>query len=292
MATAQSGILPEGNSHALFVTLLLQPDRALLAQAREACRAVPRLSAALAAAYPQARLGSVVGIGSAAWERLFTGPRPRHLHPFVARHEGPRHAPATPADVVLHIRSERPDVNFLLAKGVMEAFGKSVVVLEDIAGFRFLDNRDLTGFVDGTANPQDAARAEVTLVADDAPFAGGSYVHLQRYVHHLAAWERLPVADDVELDDAAKPPTAHIARVEIEEQGEELEILRHSMPYGGAREAGLMFVAYGRTPHAFETMLARMIHADAAGHHDHLMGYTRAVTGALFFAPPLDFLAA
>ncbi|MBI3992652.1 MAG: Dyp-type peroxidase [Candidatus Lambdaproteobacteria bacterium] len=301
MAAPQSGILPPGNSHALFVTLLLNAGRSAMAQAGAACRAVPRLTRELAATCPEAQLGSVVGIAAQAWERLFTGPRPRHLHPFVAQHEGERHAPATPVDVLLHIRSERADVNYLLAKAVMSAFGKSVVVAEDIAGFRYLDNRDLTGFVDGTANPQGEERAAVALVADDPPFAGGSYVHLQRYVHNLAAWEQLPVAQqesvigrtkagDVELDDDSKPPTAHIARVEIEEQGEELELLRHSMPYGGAREAGLVFVAYGRSPHAFETMLARMIHADAAGHYDHLMRYTRAVTGALCFAPPLDFL--
>jgi len=184
----------------------------------------------------------------------------------------------------------------------MAEFGGSISIVEEINGFRYLENRDLTGFIDGTENPEGDERADVALVAQDDPdFAAGSYVNMQRYIHDLHNWETLSVheqeaaigrtkADDVELADGVKPPTAHISRVVIEQDGEELEILRHSMPYGDVREAGLLFIAYARTPDNFDRMLDRMVHADADGHYDHLLDYTRAVTGCSFFAPSMEFL--
>ena len=184
----------------------------------------------------------------------------------------------------------------------MSEFGGSISIVEEIDGFRYLENRDLTGFVDGTENPAGDERADVALVPQDDPdFAAGSYVNMQRYIHDLATWERLSAheqegiigrtkADDVELADGVKPPTAHISRVVIEQDGEELEILRHSMPYGNVCEAGLLFIAYARSPDNFDRMPDCMIHTDADGHYDQLMDYTRAVTGCSFFAPSMEFL--
>ena len=154
----------------------------------------------------------------------------------------------------------------------------------------------------GAENPKDEHRAEVALLAE-GPFAGGSCIDIQRYIHDLAAWNRLSVAqqeqiiarskqDDEEFASEDKPETAHIKRVSIEEDGESVEILRHSMPYGTVSEHGLYFISYAGRPDTFRRMLAQMIVADKAGHYDHLMDYSRAVTGASFFAPPRDWLAA
>lgn len=304
MATPQSGVLPEGNSHALFLTLRI--DNAIdgaLQRVLSACSALPGLTSELAGANPDAALRSVIAFGSGAWDLLFPVARPARLEVFRAREDGSRKAPSTPADLLLHIRSERRDLNYELTRRVRAILEDSVAAVEEVAGFRYLDNRDLTGFVDGTENPEDDERAEVALVgAEDSTFTGGSYIHMQRYVHDLARWEELTVAEqelvigrtkpeDTELPSGVKPPTAHISRVVIKEDGEELEILRHSMPYGGSDEAGLVFIAYGRTPDNFNRMLDQMVYADTEGMHDHLMGYTRAVTGCAFFAPSLEFLA-
>ena len=165
-----------------------------------------------------------------------------------------------------------------------------------------MDSRDLTGFVDGTENPKDAHRAEVALLPA-GPFAGGSYIDIQRYIHDLAAWNRLSVTQqeqiiartkqtDEEFATEDKPETAHIKRVSIKEDGESLEILRHSMPYGTVSEHGLYFISYAGRPDTFRRMLEQMIVADKAGHYDHLLNFSRAVTGASFFAPPRDWLEA
>jgi putative iron-dependent peroxidase len=245
----------------------------------------------------------VVAVGSDCWDRLYPDKgRPSGLRPFLAHTEGSRQAPATEGDLLFHIRSERRDLNYLLARKIMAEFAGSITIVEEVDGFRYLENRDLTGFVDGTENPEGDERADVALVPQDDPdFTAGSYVNMQRYIHDLATWERLSAheqegvigrtkVDDVELADGVKPPTAHISRVVIEQDGEELEILRHSMPYGNVREAGLLFIAYARTPDNFDRMLDRMIHTDADGHYDHLLDYTRAVTGCAFFAPSMEFL--
>jgi putative iron-dependent peroxidase len=175
--------------------------------------------------------------------------------------------------------------------------------MDEVHGFQYLDSRDLTGFIDGTENPQGKKeRMEVALISSEDPaFAGGSYVFTQRYVHKLQKWAAVPrneqekvigrrKPDSQELSDRVKPPTAHISRVVIEENGEELEIVRHSFPYGTVSEAGLFFIAYSKTLDTPEKMLNRMMGTTRDGLHDHLMDYTQAVSGAHFFAPSLELL--
>jgi putative iron-dependent peroxidase len=271
---------------------------------RRGLAAIPGLTDEVAATNSDASLLSVVGIGAEVWDRLYPAARPPHLRPFAA-FDGPGGtAPSTPADLFAHIRCDRLDLNFELGHRVCAAFGDGVSVIEEVTGFRYLDYRDLTGFVDGTENPAGDHRGEVAMVADEDPdWTGSSYVAIQRYIHDLAAWENLPVADqeriiartkadNVEFNGDAKAATAHIKRVSIKEDGKSLEVLRHSMPYGTTSEHGLYFVAYGRTPDAFELMLEQMIVGDADGNFDHLMSYSRAVTGASFFCPSRDWLEA
>ena len=301
MGQPQSGVLPDANLHAAFLTFVVDSGDAAVARVRQTAAGLPAMTAEVAALDPAAGLVSVIAVGDRVWDRLYPGDRPAGLVPFRAFVDAGRTAPATEADLFVHLRADRRDLVFALSRRVREALGDAVTVVEEIHGFRYLDTRDLTGFVDGTENPQgDEARSGVALVGDGA-FAGGSFVNVQRYVHDLAKWDTLSVqqqediiartkADDVEYPSERKPPTAHIKRVSIKEDGASLEILRHSMPYGGADEHGLYFVAYAGRPDTFARMLEAMIVADGEGHYDHLMDYSRAVTGAAFFAPPLDWL--
>ena len=130
---------------------------------------------------------------------------------------------------------------------------------------------------------------------EDPEFAGGSYISIQRYVTNLKAWEQVSLADqeqiiartkadNIEFSNEDKPLTSHLKRVSIKEDGKSLEILRHSMPYGQAgSDHGLYFVAYCATPDNFDKMLQQMIVADEDGSFDHLLQYTQATTGSLFF---------
>jgi len=301
MTVAQSAICAEGGNYAMFVTLRVAEGGALAV--RRAAAKLPALTRAVADRVGEAVLVSALGIGAEAWEAVTGLPKPPGLVPFAPLADGERVAPATMADLFLHVHSGRHDANMVLVREFMRALDGGATVVEEVMGYRHLDGRDLTGFVDGTENPKGEERAAVALVPDGSPFAGGSYVSIQRYVHNLSKWESLPVSEqegcigrtkdtDEELDDDVKPPTAHIARVVIEENGEELEVLRHSLPYGGIAESGLYFVAYCASPEPFRRMLERMVLHDENGHYDRLLEFTHPVTGASFFTPSVDMLEA
>lgn len=254
---------------------------------------------------PPKRLSAITSIGSDAWDRLFSGPRPAELHPFVAL-KGPRHsAPATPGDLLFHIRAESLDVCFELADRILQAMAGAVTVVDEVHGFRYFDNRDLLGFVDGTENPDGPIAVSATAIGDEDPdFEGGCYVHVQKYLHELAAWNSLSVTEqelvigrtkleNVELDDEVKPADAHIAlNVITDEDGTELKIVRHNMPFGelGKGEYGTYFIGYSRTPTVTERMLRNMFLGDPPGNTDRILDFSTAVTGGLFFSPTVDFL--
>lgn len=298
-ATSQSVILPEPRSQARF--LVLRNEGGEAAPVLRAAAAVPQLCSEIAAIAPEAGLVCGVGFGRECWDRIAES-RPRALRPFRAIEQQGRVAVNTGGDVLIHIVSDRADLNAELMLRALSLFGDDVTVLEDVQGFVYLDNRDLTGFIDGTENPSGPGRADAALIGDEDPlFVAGSYVFTQRYVHDLSRWQKLSVtdqegiigrrrADSEELPDELRPATAHISRVVIEEDGEELEILRHSFPYATATEAGLFFIAYTRDLAIPEKMLARMLGTDGDGHHDHLMDYSRAVSGATFFVPAVELL--
>ncbi|MBI3089589.1 MAG: Dyp-type peroxidase [Candidatus Tectomicrobia bacterium] len=297
MPTPQDGIPPEPGAFAYFL-ILKAVNRA--AEARELARrlrAVPATLRAVAALDEQAGLRCVASLGAEFWAAIAPNRRPRELRSFQPIRGAGLEAPASGGDILLHITSQRHDLNFELARRLRAELGAAATVLDEVSGFRYLDSRDLTGFIDGTENPKGAERAAVALIGEeDADFAGGSYVLTQRYVHNLTAWSALAAEaqekiigrtkpDSVELAAGVKPQTAHISRVVIEEEGEELEIVRHSFPYGTTSEAGLFFIAYAKTLSTFDKMLARMFGASGDGRHDHLMDFTRALSGAYFFAP-------
>ena len=127
---------------------------------------------------------------------------------------------------------------------------------------------------------------------------------VQRWVHDLVAFEALPVAeqervigrtkpDSIEFRGEALPPTAHIARTQIEDAaGDEVPIYRRSVPYGTIAEHGLYFVAFSADRARLDRMLRRIFGMDEDGLHDRLTDFSRPVTGAYYYAPPLTWLAA
>jgi porphyrinogen peroxidase len=254
---------------------------------------------------PDDTLACVAGVGSQAWDRLFTGPRPAGLHPFREL-AGSRHrAVATAGDLLFHIRGGQLGLCFEFATHVMERLAGAVTVCDEVQGFRYFDDRDLLGFVDGTENPTgQAAAAAVITGAEDPGFAGGSYVIVQKYLHDMSAWNRLTVEEqekvigrtklgDIELPDDVKPSNSHVALNTITDpDGTERQILRANMPFGslGTSDFGTYYIAYGATPSVTEQMLENMFIGDPPGNYDRILDFSTAVTGNLFFVPSADFL--
>jgi len=253
-----------------------------------------------------ARLSCTVGIGSRVWQALTGVQQPAELHPFREIAGATHTAVATPGDQLFHIRAERQDVCFEFERLLLNSLGTAVRIADEVSGFRYFDDRDLLGFVDGTANPVGPDLPASTLVGDeDAAFAGGSYAVVQKYLHPLAAWQALPTeqqeaimgrtkADGVELDDAVAGQKSHKTLATITDAAGEHDILRDNMPFGrpGSAEFGTYFIGYARHLWVIERMLERMFIGDPPGLHDRLLDFSTAQTGSTYFAPPAAMLAA
>jgi putative iron-dependent peroxidase len=291
---------------AIFLVATLNPGSDNCAALRSFCGDLSALFRAVEFRDLEGGLSCVMGFGSEAWDRLFGQRRPAELHAFREIRAGARHAVSTPGDLLFHIRAKRMDLCFELATQIMARIGNAVTPVDEVQGFRYFDDRDLMGFVDGTENPRGAAVAEAVLIGDeDAAFAGGSYVIVQKYLHNMDAWNALSTEaqeriigrrklSDIELEDSVKPTSAHSALTTIVEDGKEIKILRDNMPFGrpGQSEFGTYFIGYSRSPRTIEQMLENMFVGRPPGNYDRLLDFSRAVTGNLFFVPSATFLDA
>ena len=289
---------------AIFLVVAVNPGDDDRATIRAFCGDFPALVRAVAFRDLEGYLSCVIGFGSSAWDQLFGAARPAGLHRFREFRAGSRHAVSTPGDILLHIRAARMDLCFELATQFMARLGAAVTAVDEVHGFQYFDDRDLIGFVDGTENPTNQAAAEAAIIGhEDAGFAGGSYVIVQKYLHDMPAWNALSTEaqeriigrtklSDIELQDGVKPASAHNALTIIEENGKEIKILRDNMPFGdvGRGEFGTYFIGYARSPRPIEQMLENMFVGRPPGNYDRLLDFSRAVTGNLFFVPSLDLL--
>jgi len=289
---------------AIFLVVTLNHSAENYAAVRGLCADLSALLRAVGFRHIEAGLSCVMGFGSEAWDRLFGSPRPAELHPFPEIQADNRHAVATPGDLLFHIRSKRMDLCFELATQIMNRLGAAVSPADEVHGFRYFDDRDLLGFVDGTENPTGQEAVDAVVIGEEDPaFAGGSYVIVQKYLHDLAGWNALSTEaqervigrkklSDIELDDSVKPTSAHNALTSIEKDGKEVKILRDNMPFGRVAdgEFGTYFIGYSRSPSTIEEMLKNMFMGRPPGNYDRILDFSRAVTGNLFFVPSATFL--
>lgn len=175
-------------------------------------------------------------------------------------------------------------------------FDGALVVAEEVETFVYKKGRNLSGFEDGTENPKGKAAIEAAIIAGRGPgLDGGSFVAVQRWAHDLRALRTLSNAAQAHIvgrdrrsnrELAVAPPSAHVKRTAQESFSPPAFIVRRSMPYGGVRESGLYFVAYGESLDRFERILRRM-----AGRDDEivdgLFAFSRAVSGGYYFCPPV-----
>jgi len=289
---------------AIFLVVCIRQQSDAYGAVRAFCAGLAGLIRALEFRDVEGGLTCVAGFGSDAWDKLFGSPRPAELHPFQEIRSGQRRAVSTPGDILFHIRAKRMDLCFELAAQIMDSLGDAVSVADEVQGFRYFEDRDVLGFVDGTENPRGDVAHEAAIVGNEDPaFTGGSYVVVQKYLHNMKAWNALSTEaqeriigrkklSDIELSDAEKPASAHNALTVIEEDGREIKILRDNMPFGrpGYGEFGTYFIGYSRTPRITEMMLKNMFVGNPPGNYDRLLDFSVAVTGSLFFVPSATFL--
>lgn len=293
----QFGIFAQGTNAHAFLEWDLRPDVDL----SEAASVLGRLRGPTVSA---GGVNMVIAFGADLWRNLAPRDVPAGLGSFLPIGRlGGHHAPATQHDLWLWLNGSSEDVVFEHARSAAMAIESIAQLANEQVAFVHRDSRDLTGFLDGTANPTLLEAPVAALVPDGQPGAGGSHVLAMRWIHDLKAFHALTVPDQedvigrtkpesIELADDAKPLTAHIARVEIEDaNGVELPIYRRSVPYGTVVEHGLYFVAFAADRSRFDTMLGRMFGTVGDGLDDHLTDFSRPVSGAYYYAPPLNLLA-
>jgi putative iron-dependent peroxidase len=299
---ASQAVLAPLTDAAIFLVVTVRPGGEDVV--RDLLEDLSGLQRAVGFRLPAGQLSCVTGIGSELWDRLFPGhPRPAGLHKFRSWKGTTHTAPSTAGDLLFHLRAGQMDLCFELAAKIVERLREVADVEDETHGFKYFDERDLLGFVDGTENPTGDLASRAVLIGDEDPeFAGGSYVLVQKYLHDLTAWNALQVEDqesamgrtkldNIEIRD--KATNSHVALNTIDDpDGTELKILRDNMPFGSVKsgEFGTYYIAYAATPDVPEQMLRRMFLGDPWGNYDRILDFSTALTGSLFFVPTAEFL--
>lgn len=230
----------------------------------------------------------VVGLGHSLVHAL-KGEIPG-LRVFPASARSGIEIPSTPAALWCWLRgNDRGDLVHRTRK-ITRALGPNLSISLTIDAFRYASGRDLTGYEDGTENPKGKAAVEAAFEAD-----GSSFVAIQQWTHQLDAFEAMSGREKDHTigrskrtnEELAKAPaSAHVKRTAQESFHPPAFILRRSMPWADDRHEGLVFVAFGRSFDAYETLLRRMT-GEEDGVTDALFKFTRPVTGGYFWCPPV-----
>lgn len=298
MTQAQKGICAEPNLHGLFLTFTVVDDDPQAVRVK-LVRILDLLSH-FDDEYYEAMVSGVLAIGTDYWYELYPDIIPRDLAPFPNIHCEDRNAPNSPGDLFILVKADRIDICHAIGVEVIQLLKPHVDLYEEVRGFRYLDGRDLTGFVDGGENPRGMQKFNAAIVGDDDPdFTGGSYLHIQRYQHNMQKWQLLPISkqqqiigrkkiDNVILANNDLAADSHTARVQFATQS--ADMLTQNMPYGDMSTQGLYFVSCANSSQPFTKLLKSRIVGDEQGNYDRLLDYTTAETGGAFFAPSISFI--
>ena len=230
----------------------------------------------------------VLGLGQPLSAAL--GSAPPGLRAFPEWPQSAVPIPATQHALWLWLRGDGPGDLLRLGHALERRLAGAFRLADAVDCFRHRDSRDLTGYEDGTENPEgEAARA----AACDA--GGGSYAAIQLWRHDFPAFDAMSreaqnhtigrdLESNAELDDA--PESAHVKRTAQEDFAPEAFVVRRSMPWSAGREAGLVFLAFGKSFDAYEALLHRMTGRDD-GVVDALFSISRPRTGGYYWCPPL-----
>jgi putative iron-dependent peroxidase len=285
MSTSQSGIFALGTASHAYLEL----DARSPGAARELVRAVASLRE------PRTTMSGVnlvAGFRPELWREVFPDDAPSQLEGFNRDLVGADGytMPATQHDAVLWLSGSAYDVVFDTARAAIAALAAVGALADETSSWPYQHDRDLTGFIDGSENPSLIDAAELAVIPEGQPGAGGSILLLQKWSHDVTLWESLTITEQeqaigrtkdesVELDD--KPGDSHVARTDQDEFG---KIFRRNMPYGTVTDHGTMFVGFSSDQRPLATMLESMAGLPD-GIRDALTRYTQPVTGAYYFVP-------
>ena len=298
MPIPQTGIFEPASPYHHFLEYALETGTT----AEAAIRALAGTRIMLGAGSKGDGASVVVAFGARLWHEAAPKDAPEGLRAFEAI-EGTDglEVASTQRDLLFWIHGARIDDNLDRAFEIHRNLGPAARLELDQPGFIYHDSRDLTGFIDGTANPKEEAARAAALVPGDRPGGGGAFVLSQKWVHDLESFLALPVPeqervigrtkpDSVELEGDAMPPDSHVARTDVALAGVAQKIYRRSVPFATMGERGLYFLAFSCDLSRFEVLLARMFGVSEDGLCDRLTAYSKPLTSSYWFAPSEDAL--
>lgn len=289
MEHAQSGIFDDNNRHSYFLEYVITNRDA---------DTINALKNALRNISDNLNCSSVIAFGRRLWQHLDNQAEALDFTDFATL-SGPfgHTAPATQHDLLIWLHGDDLDGVFDAMQLCQSQLNGVAILALECPGFRYKDNRDLTGFVDGSANPKDlAAKADAALLPTSHSHQQGSFVLTQKWVHDLSEFEKLPVTvqekivgrtkpDSIELEGDDMPKNSHVSRTDVKVDNVAMKLYRRSVPFGNANEKGLYFLGFACEQQRFQIQLERMFGLTQDGIYDKLIDYSKAVNSAYWFAP-------
>ena len=299
MTQPQKGVCAEPNLHAQYLLLNVVDDDSQAVRAKLA--RVLEIFDHYENEHYEAMVTGMIAVGANYWTELYPGLIPTELTPFPDMQCEDRSAPVMPCDLFIQIRTDRLDICHAIGIEVMELLRLHTELVEQIRGFRYLDGRDLNGYIYAADNPRGMKRRDVAVIGDqDRDFAGGSYIHIQRYRHDLRRWFSLAprqqeqimgTTQEHNLPSPEQSASSHCVRASAKGVGEDIpSLLKQGMPYGDMVSQGLFFVSCAASSQPFKAMLHSQIYGNGEGDYDRWLDYTSAETGAAFFAPSITMI--
>ncbi len=285
MNSPQSGIFALGTASHAYLEF----------DGNDPARAGALVNAVASLREPRTTMGGVnlvAGFRPELWREIAADDAPPQLDGFNSDIVGAGGwaMPASQHDAVLWLSGSAYDVIFDMSREVIEALRPYASIVTETSSWSYLHDRDLTGFIDGTENPNLIEAPEVALIPEGTPGAGGTILLLQKWSHDATTWESLALPAQervigrskeasIELEDKAQD--SHVARTDQDAFG---KIFRRNMPYGTATDHGTMFVGFSAEQQRLSAMLASMA-GQTDGIRDALTNYARPLTGAYYFVP-------
>jgi putative iron-dependent peroxidase len=290
----QPAIFALGDAAYIYLEFLIKP--------RVEPRALVAATAAIHA--PRTTIGGInfaVGFRPSLWHTLAPEDTPADARDFDAPYDGIEgfSMPATQADLWMYFSAASYDIVWQSARDVIEGLHGLATLATDIDGWTYRRNRDLTGFEDGTENPDLMLAPDVAFVAQGKPGAGASVLLYQKW-RHDGSWEALSTkqqeramgrtkADSIEFPEAEMPEDSHVSRAKDVVNGEERKIFRRNTPYGNVREFGTVFIGFSAEQSRLDRMLRRMAGIEG-GVRDAITRHTTPLTGAYYVIPSITAL--
>jgi putative iron-dependent peroxidase len=302
MAREQLGICAEANLHGMI--LLLNAFDGHQAAIRLQLARLPALVQRLSDQFSESNLSAVAAIGVGYWDTLYVNQRPKDLVPWSALSVDDIDMPALPYDILLQIRADRYDVLHLAAQQCFQLLNQHVELAEQIHAFRYMDGRDLTGFIDQPDAPKGRRKREIALISEqqDPVFAGGSFLHFQRYRLDMMRWQQLTQQQQESIMGRRKIDGQRLALAQLDENSHEVkassmtsdgqgfQLLFQNMPYGQLKVQGMLNLGFSSDAKSYGRWLKHRMGQSGKQNYDLLLDFTQADCGAAFFAPSVNFL--